>query len=310
MNRLVGGAWYSPFLPVSFLLLLALSCADGEGGDASVPAREPERVVSLAPNLTEILFALGLGDRVVGVTDYCNYPAAAREKPRVGGFLNPNLEAIARLRPTLLVGLPGHRRATPGLAAFDAEFLEVRNTSVDEVLDSILQIGRRLGRPAAAESLAAVIRGALREGPPPGTRPPRVLLVSGRNPGELRNVYAPGRGSFYDELLEAAGADNVVRTSEPLYPMLSLEEIVRADPQIIIELRPGTSYSTRELETIRSDWDELDRVSAVRRGHVEIWTEDYLAIPGPRMIRLLAKLRDTVRRFPAGEREPPSAAGE
>lgn len=289
------------------LLATLVSCGrPGEETSSRTRPGEPAaRIVSLAPNITEILFALGVGNAVVGVTDYCNYPAAATEKTRVGGFLNPNIEAIARLEPTLLIGLPGHLRSSPGLGEISgAEFMAVKNTNLAEVLDSIRALGHRLGRPKAADSLLTVIETALRQARKRAERrkPRRVLFVTGRSPGEISDVYAPGRGSFYDELLDACGAVNVVRTREPLYPMLSTEEIVRADPEVIIELRPDAPQEAEAVEAWVREWQRLPGIQAVETGRIEVWTEDFLMIPGPRLVQLLSKLDALLERFSEEDR--------
>jgi len=249
----------------------------------------------MAPNLTEIVFALGAGSRVVAVSEYSDYPQEARALPRVGGFINPDIERVLAYQPDLVILRDYSTRLEEKLRAFDVAVLRVHDESIADILDSIRAIGDALGVRERALSLAASIEKDLdtfRGRPEPAHRP-RVLLVTGRSPGSLQDLYAPGRGTFLDELIRLAGGENLFGDSRIPYPKLSKEEIIARDPEVIVEPVCATSYKggSPDLEV----WHALGSVSAVRNGRLHLLKGDYLLIPGPRIGRALRDLERVIR---------------
>jgi iron complex transport system substrate-binding protein len=243
------------------------------------------RIVSLAPSITETVFALGDGDRLVGVTDYCDYPPEAARKPRVGGISNPSFEAILTLRPDLVLATSesNYEEHVQRLVSLGLPVYVIRPVDFESVLESIERIGAVLGRAAAAgahvaamrrdaDTIARAVAGAGR---------PRVLYVVWPNP-----LIAPGRGTLITELLRRAGGESVTG-AEPLpYPRLSLETVVERRPERIIVGRHGRETA----EELLRGWERLDAVSAVREGRVYAVDGDLVHRPGPRMIEALRAL--------------------
>ncbi len=302
---------------VAFLLcslpgVLSPSCSprDGGGGESpgacrggsAGPGHEApcKRIVSLAPSVTESLFALGLGDRVVGVTRYCRFPPAARDKAKIGGYFDPNYEAIVALRPDLVVLLAEHGQAAEDLAALGLRTLELDHQSVRGILLSLERLGRACGRRQEAERLVRGIEGEMarvrarrREGPRP-----RVLVVVGRayGTGTLRDVYVAGRKSFYHRLIELAGGENACKEERIRFPAYSAEGILRLDPDLIVELIPDLEEKGLNRKTVLGDWRRsLPGMGAVKENHVALLTGDYTVIPGPRFIRTVEGLAERVR---------------
>ena len=147
------------------------------------PDGPPRRIVSMAPSITETLFALGLGDRVVGTTSYCNHPPEAREKPRIGGFHDPNFEAVVALRPDLVVTLVEQQSARDALAILGIPVATVSHQTIDGILESIPALGDACGVQPRAEALAGELRARLARiaRRTAGLRRPRVLIVVGRD---------------------------------------------------------------------------------------------------------------------------------
>ncbi|HMF61261.1 MAG TPA: helical backbone metal receptor, partial [Vicinamibacterales bacterium] len=188
-----------------------LACLLGLAGTAS--GEPPSRIVSTSPGITEVLFALGLGNRIVGVSTYCRYPEAAQSLPKVGTFLRPNTELIARLRPDLAVVGRGGSDVPRQLAAVGVRSLTVQHAqTLDDVYSMIRALGRAAGVDARAEALVGEITGRLdRVRADARARAPRkVLIIVGRSPGSLTDLVAVGRGSFLDELATLAGGLNVL----------------------------------------------------------------------------------------------------
>ncbi len=286
-------------LSIVFATMLALSAVSCTGGKESSGTPQPvsktySRIISLAPNITETLFALGLGDRVAGVTDFCKYPPEARTRAKVGGLFNPNLEAMAVLKPDLVILLPESEQVRAALSGQGVEILTVRNRVVAEILDSITAIGKKCGAEGKATALRTDIEtrmASVRE-KTVGLNRPRVLLVVERtlgtgNPGA---VCVAGPNTFYDELITLAGGKNAYRGPAIPYPQVSGESILRLDPEIIIDLLPVMTDRGLTEDAVRRDWNCLPGVSAVKTGRLHVMSADYTVIPGPRFIRTLEDL--------------------
>lgn len=260
--------------------------------DASVSdTAAPLRIVSLAPNITETLFALGLGDRVVGVTRFDTFPPDAREKPKVGGYLDLNYEAVAALRPDLVLLLPEHEEARAFLDELGIRHETLHNRSVAEIIGTVTRIGELCGVPERAGALADSLNGriaAIREAVA-GTPPPRVLVVIGRTMGEgaLRNVTVAGTSSIYDELLRIAGGVNAWEGGIVDYPELSAEGLLRIAPDMIVDLIPDATADTVEVMT---EWRTVPGLRVADEGQVRIIAGDAAFIPGPRIVALVAVL--------------------
>jgi len=267
---------------------------------------EPQRIVSLSPSVTEVLFALGLGDRVVGVSRYCRYPPEARTKAQVGGYLDPSYEAILALQPDLVVLRGENEQFVKSFRDLGLKVLLVEHDSVEGILDSMTTIGRRCGAEAKAQQMVADIQAQMHRitEKTAGLDRPRVLLVVERTlgTGKIQNVYATGSNSFLNRMILLAGGKNACSDSSAGFPVVSGEGIVRMNPQVIIDLvAAGTQAGLSEEENLR-DWRQLPDVEAVRTGRVYVVDDDYAFIPGPRFILLVEKFSRLIH--PEKEKSP------
>jgi len=293
---------------LALLVVLAAAalpaCGRAERGPAA-GAPSPRRVITMAPNLTEIVFALGAGDRLVAVSDFSDFPAAAQALPHLGGFVNPDIEQVLAHKPDLVILRDYSRSLEQKLAAFRVPVLEVRDEAIADIARTMREVGRALGLAPRGEALAAALERELdsyRRSPEPHHRP-RVLLVAGRTPGTLQNLYAPGAGSFLDEMIRLAGGANLFADSKVPYLRVSKEEIIARDPEVIVEPVSASSYGGKKPAA--ADWRALGTVAAVRSGRVYALEGDYMLIPGP---RLGLALRDLARVVRTGAGPAPSAA--
>ncbi len=297
-SRRAGGLLL--LLPLVLLLpsLLLLSCdrisVSVDRAAGTQIERIPQRIIALTPSLVEILFALGLGDRVVGVGDYVFWPPEAVSKPRIGGLFNPNLERIVSLKPDLAVLLPSERDLAGRLNPLGVEVLVVPDETLAEVEGSFLTLADRCDVPAAGKRLAARWRSELAPRPLPGP-PLKVMISVGRSAGRLGEVTAAGRGTFYHELLTRLGAVNVFADAPTRYPQVGLEEIVARQPDLILELRPDPLTPEKKAAVVR-DWQALPQIPAVRDGRVVVIAGDYTMLPGPRLPRLYGEMREALER--------------
>ncbi len=242
---------------------------------ASAP--RSQRIVSLAPSVTETLFALGFGNRVVGVTTYCDYPAEARKLPKIGGFMNPSLEAIAAKRPDFVIGVSS---ATDPVKAREMERLGLKVTlislaSVNDILSSIKSIARLLGSPEAGEKLVDKITLQFDEIKKRVASAPRrtTLLAVG-----LRPLVVVGGKNFINELIFLAGGENIAGNADQPWLNLPDEYVVAKAPQVIIEAGMGS-----ERGDSAKHWGDLKSIPAVREHRVYAYQSDKILRPGPRI---------------------------
>lgn len=277
--------------PCILWLLLAVAPAqaatvtDMLGRPVTVPDG-PLRVVSLAPSLTEIVFALGRGDRLVGVTDFCDYPPEARSKPRVGGPMTPDLERVVRLRPDLaLATAEGNPRETLAqLARLHIPVFAVKAEGYAGILGSVEAVGHalRAEREAAAlvqdiQSRVAEIRRAVAH-----RVRPRVLYLVWTDP-----LIAAGPATYIHDLMEMAGGENVVRERSVPYPRLSWEEVVGAAPEVILV---ASHRDGADRPWIGEAWRSWRSVPAVRSGRIIAIPGDTIHRPGPRVVEGVERL--------------------
>ncbi|HMF50581.1 MAG TPA: cobalamin-binding protein [Candidatus Saccharimonadales bacterium] len=237
----------------------------------------PQRIVSLAPSVTESLFALGFGNRIVGVTTYCDYPAEAQKLPKIGGFMSPSLEVIVAKRPDLVIGVSS---ATDPVKAREMERLGLKVTlislaSVSDILSSTKSIARWLGNPEAGEKLVQKItlqfdQVKKRVAPAPRRR---TLLAVG-----LRPLVAVGGKNFIDELITLAGGENIAGNAAQPWLNLPDEYVVAKAPQVIIEAGMGSERG----ETAKH-WGDLKSLPAVKEQRVYAYPSDKILRPGPRI---------------------------
>jgi iron complex transport system substrate-binding protein len=257
---------------------------------ATVRAANPARIVSTSPSITETLFALGLGDRVVGVSSFCRFPPDVVKLPKVGTFLEPDAELIARLRPDLVVV---HERSTGidrRLTSLRIPFVVVDRGTLASVFSSIRQVATAAGVPARGDSLIADIERRLqrvRRGADGAPRP-RVLFIIGRNPWALTDLVAVGPGSYINDLIDIAGGENVLAIKgQPEYPRISMESVLRLDPEVIVDtVEMGETQAERRLRQPINErlWSAYGTLTAVKTRRLHAATTDALVVPGPRVV--------------------------
>lgn len=248
----------------------------------------PQRIVSLSPAHTEILFALGLGSRVVGVTDYCNYPSEAQKKTKIGGYMDPNLEKIVALHPDMVVADSLNQQVVEDLEKSDIEVLALRPRDIEAVLRCIMKIGKATGTEDKAKSVVADIRNEINDA---------VRKTASISPTDRPRVYyevwnepliAAGPGTVIDDLIKLAGGTNVAGDAAKDYPEYSLEKLVEKDPQIMIHsYGHGNEASGDDKIIDRYGWENM---SCVRNNKIYRVDADIVTRPGPRIGQALHEL--------------------
>ena len=255
---------------------------------------EPKRVISVAPAITEILFALGCGDRVAGVSDYCEYPPEAARKPKIGGYFNPDYEAIAALKADLVILYPGNVKQKKRVEQLGIRTLTITQNTLAGLFSSITKIGEAMGKDAEAAALRASLQARLdrvaaitRNAPRPS-----VLITAGRESagtGDISGVYIAGKNNFYTSLLTVAGGKNAYSGSLPL-PQVSKEGMIDMAPDVIVEMLGDLAPQGVSKADVIADWQALSRIPAVKNNRVYLFTDSCDVVPGPRIIDTLEKL--------------------
>ncbi|PKO18929.1 hypothetical protein CVU37_06040 [candidate division BRC1 bacterium HGW-BRC1-1] len=271
------------------LAMVTLLCVTSMTAQAAEPApgdAPTTRIVSLMPSMTEIVFAIGAGDQVVGVSDYCLWPAEAQAKPHVGGLMNPNMEAILLLRPTTVLLHNGQGEFAARLKRANVEAQLIPADTLADVYASIANMGALTGQTTDAAELSRKIQSGIAG--ENTTSPPSVLLVVARDGDSLRGIYASGPRTHLGEILEATGGRNVLASADPRpsRPM-GVEELILTNPDVIIDFSvPAGSDTDAENARLMKPWLKLATVKAVQHGHVYFVKDPHLSLPGPPMVDL------------------------
>ena len=267
---------------------------------AALAQTKPQRIVSTAPSITETLFALGVGDKVVGVSQFCNYPPQVQSLPRIGSYVKPDVEAIARLAPDLVILQQSQSAQSERLSALHISFIVVPHSTLDDIYTEIILVGKAAGVPDRATSLVTQLKDSLAaiQSKAKALPSPRVVVIVDRQQGTLNNLIAVGPDNYVNQILEIAGGTNVLaKASVPQYPRISLEAVLRENPEVIIDLS-GTQETEAARRASRAStlalWGQYKDLAAVRNGHVYAGTTDSLVVPGPRTSLATQRLFDFV----------------
>lgn len=274
-------------------LLAVLACWLGYivhvlfGGGPAAAAEETTRIVSLVPNLTELAFQINAGEQVVGVSDFCQFPAEARTRPAVGGLVNPSLEGVLALRPSVVLLYRSQQDFANKLTRLGIRSEMFQVDTLSDLYAAFERLGTETGSTTSAAALASRIQGKLAsirraagdQPPVPGS------VVVSRDPAGLRSIYQAGRGNFLGELFEIAGGQVAI----PGTAAISSEDIIRANPAIIIDL--STSEFAAQADTAATapvnkpgHWHQLSTVSAVQNNQVYQWSNRHALLLGPSVV--------------------------
>lgn len=276
---------------VAFMMMTGMGC-EKESPSKATPRGAAERIISISPNSTEIIASLGAADRLVAVSNFCVWPESIKSLPRIGGLFDVNLEALLTLRPDLVV-LRGRQKAVEDLCAANGITLfQDRTENLEDIYTTLHDLGEILGAGDKAIEVETNMRHRL-DGiahAVSGRARPRVLITIARNTDSISSVMTGAKGTFVDDMIHAAGGENVFSDSAIAYPSISPESILVAQPDVIIEAMPETKM-TRELEKkLLAQWREFGGLPAVKNHRVHIMTDDNATIPSPRIVDVIAKL--------------------
>jgi ABC-type Fe3+-hydroxamate transport system substrate-binding protein len=284
---LSGSAWFS------------LACDHPNQKAAARSGKQ--RLVSLSPAITETLFAIGAGAELVGVSNYCDYPEEAKKLPRVGTALTPSYEAIVRLRPSLILTEAADSAPRRELTALGVtKFLPW--LSLEDIVASTRLLGALTSHSEAASGLAHKLWDGLAVAE--SANGPRVLVVLGESSGKLSEIYFIKRNSIHGAALRAAGARNAVERDVSGVPRLSIEELLRLDPDAIVVLVAATPNGPDDAQILR-DYQALEPLTARKKGRLSVLKEGAAFSNGPRILTLEQALeRELARLFRSPKAAP------
>ena len=276
----------APVPPVLTRLLLGAALWLGAAGIAPQGQARPARVISLVPAATEMLFAMGAGDLLVGVSSFDRFPPEADRLPKVGGLIDPNVERVLSFKPDLVIVYDTQTDLKRQLERAGIPMFRYTHKDLPDITDTMRALGERVGAGAAAREAAARIdeRLAAVRARVAGRPRPRTLLVFGRDPGALRRVTASAGYGFLHDILELAGGTDVLGDLRKQSADLSTEMILTRAPDVILELHYGDSVKRERMDVERRVWNALPSLPAVRNNRVYLLTGNEFVVPGPRIV--------------------------
>lgn len=279
------------------LLALALVAAFAAACSAPAPQSQPTapgpaRIVSLVPAVTEMLFEIGAGEQVAGVSSYDRFPPEALSKPKVGALVDPDFERILSLRPDLVVVYGTQIDLIARLERANVPMFRYEHAGLSDITTTIRKLGERIGRGPTAHSLAARLEHEFDEirQSVAGKPQPKAVLIFGREPGTLRGIYASGGVGFMHDMLTLAGGADVFSDIQRQSVQATAELLLARAPEVIIEVHSGDPWPEARITAEKDPWKALASLPAVRTGRVHQLVDDRLSIPGPRVaeaVRLL-----------------------
>lgn len=258
--------------------------------------KSASRIISTSPSITETLFALGLKDRVVAVTDFCKYPQEACQLPSIGGMVNPSMETVVALTPDLIIHASSNQRLANNAKSLGIQSLAVDMGNLAEIFASIKNLGAALNCQDSAEKLLLRLHEGIAFYEERVKNLPRkeVLLLLGDSSDPSRDLYAAGPDTFLNELLILSGGNNIIKSSPARYPKLSKEYIIEKSPEIIIEAGPKSDLPQKEIDLRIKDWGRFPTIKAVQSGKIHFIGADYILIPGPRLLKIIERFSKAI----------------
>ena len=256
-----------------------------EGSETGVMQdKEPQRIICATPGIAEIVFTLGCGDKVIGVSQFSTYPPQVKNKAVIGGVIDSNHEKILAMEPDLFLTQGEHQSMAAFCREHGIRFLSVKIETLEDIPNAVLFLGKTLSVQDKAVALASSIRedlAAVRK--KLKRRKKRTVFLSlSHTPGDWTGIMTTGKGTFLNELIEIAGGVNIFADAPGRYPQISKEALIKRHPEIIIEI---SALSSGQQRLLKKDWEQLSVLEAVKNHRMFFLTDDYLLIPGVRIAR-------------------------
>jgi iron complex transport system substrate-binding protein len=279
-------------------VLALAACSRGVDRPAKSDAPTPQRIVSLVPAVTEILFAIGAGPHVVAVSSFDHWPPEVSTLTRVGGLLDPDIERIISLRPDLLVVDASQAEVVAKAKAAGIRLYPYSLGGLDNLARTMRDLGRVAGTTEQAEAAAGQVERRLEaiRKRAAGRPRPKTLVVFGREPGALRAIDVSGGVGFLHDIVQLAGGDNVFGQEKREWVRVGVESVVAAAPDVVVELHYGYYLKPARVRAEMAAWNTLTTLPAVRSHRVHLFEGDKFVVPGPRLAEAAEEIAAVIQR--------------
>lgn len=278
---------------ITFIVLIVLlGCTKS---DKSVNHNQI-RIISLSPHITEIIYALKVDSSLIAVTDFCKYPKEAQDKEKIGGLINPNVEKIVSLKPTHLFGVPSHKNLNQQLEKFGLKILMLPNETLGDINNSISIISDTLNVKANGKQLNESINTTLEKliSDISNDSELKAMLVIGREKGSVKNITVAGPNTYISEIWQLMGGINIFDDLNAKYSTVNIEEIIKRNPDVIIELNMNLDNGIMKNE-VGEEWSYLSKVNAIKLQNIYNIGGNYALIPGPRVVKLAEDFKNIIK---------------
>jgi iron complex transport system substrate-binding protein len=262
-----------------------------ESGQESDNQAVPGRIAILSPSAIQIVFALGAGHRVVGVTRYATFPPEAKKMNVLGGLQDISYEQMTALRPDLIITQNASERLEEYAAQRNISLMSLAIETAEDMYAACRAVGRRLGLEEQGARLARKIEHALNKvrSRVAGLKTTDCFISVDRNPGPLVGILSTGRNTFVTQMVEIAGGRNIFDDMQIKYPMISKETLLVRNPEVVLEFKPGI-VSEQKREMLKKDWEALSGLPAAANSRIHVIDHADALIPGPRMAEVAEQI--------------------
>jgi iron complex transport system substrate-binding protein len=244
-----------------------------------------DRIIALSPSINEIIYALNSGDKIVGNTDFCNYPKDAKNKTKVGGFFSPNLEKIIALKPDMVIMQNSSLKLSKKLKRLGIKTTIIKNRTIDDIKNSIKTIGNVLNKKDKADKIVQNIDSELIN-LKNIIKDKKILIVIGHNTSLDKRIFVAGQNLYFDDIINTSGNKNAYQSSLKGQPVLNLENIIATNPDIVILLSPYRIKKGLSKKELIAPWINIP-INAKKQKNIYIVDGEYAGIPSQRIIHFL-----------------------
>ncbi len=252
-----------------------------------------ERIIALAPSISEIVFALGRGDELVGVSEYASYPEAVKKITKIGGYSNPSLEKIFSLDPTLVIGQTHYDKTLRQLNQLGIKTLTLEMTTLQNIQDSITAIAQALNEDPSA--LLQPIETAMEKAKQATRKQQKILIVYGLSMDINRGLYIAGHDIFYEDIIHLCGAQNAFEQEQLSQPVLYYEGLIETNPDKVILLHHTATDGEVDYEKAKELWYNIP-INAAKNKEIHIMNAHHLSIPSHRVAQSITDICEAISR--------------
>lgn len=248
-----------------------------------------ERIVTLAPSINEIVFALGLGNEVVGNTEFCDYPKESQAKQKIGGYASISLEKILKLNPSIVISQNYDRKLIRNLQKLNIKTLVYKTNTVEDIKNTILDLGKYFKKEKSSKKLVKDINKALKS-INSILKDKRILFIIGPQKTLQNQIYIAGNHIYFDDIIKLSGNKNAYFSKSSMQAVVNVEKILKLNPEIIILLAPYYEKNQEELQYIKELWLNLP-IDASKYGNIFSIHKEYAGIPSHRLVYFIKDFR-------------------